>query len=491
MATSARSTADRRGGSHSHVQKVRDTIAHRLLARQRDCIIANVHGSSFAVLEIRFDETHHEMRLPGDGQGDCGHFPLLMIKATLTWCPGKRSAPVTQELYVSPAALSECCAAESLWAALRQKLPCLWDALAKHVDMLVLVLGHDSHSGNLRLVRGIVATAPPNVWVVSSRCAMHQVQRILCATYRHRSLSFHNPLFCLCKLLHNGVYMKRLRKTMHNVLDRKFRVVYSRKNALATEWSQRFLDLMFVRAGVEDDEVDELEPSSVQQRSEEARAFLAIFNGHLQDTDLCRHHCDLECDCLDEADSKRRAHDVFDTIVLKFLPELASMQHWTKYQPPTRTIRLAVGVHAIFVEAFKALADDTQEEEEAQSFRSFLQQAVGGADGANMPETDELHRLKRTRFRYAAGFIADRASLPRMTRCLLASQLLDGLVRLFFKQSSDDSMAWRPFADSSPLQDLASLEYSPASAAIDAHLAALFSVCDGEEGGSQSGLGSC
>ena len=140
------------------------------------------------------------MRVPAQSSVDvrlyeCGHFPLVMIEAKLSWWEGQGSScgEVEQEIYVSPAALSECCTAESLWAALRQKLPVAWDDLATRCGMVVVLLGHDAHRANLRLYRGIVEKATSNVLVVSSRCGMHQLQLVLCSTYRCSALSFHTP----------------------------------------------------------------------------------------------------------------------------------------------------------------------------------------------------------------------------------------------------------------------------------------------------------
>ena len=117
--------------------------------------------------------------------------------------------------------------------------------------MVLVLLGHDAHKGNLRLFRAITESAPSNVIVWSSRCCMHQLQLALSVLYKSRGLSFHNPLFCLCKLVHQGTYMKRLRELMHKALDAKFRVVYTRPCPDATEWSRRFLDLVYVRAGAD------------------------------------------------------------------------------------------------------------------------------------------------------------------------------------------------------------------------------------------------
>ena len=152
--------------------------------------------------------------------------------------------------------------------------------------------------------------------------------------------------------------MKRLRTLMHTILTRKFRVVYTPSPPVASEWSRRFFDLVYVHCGVEDEDGDDaemLDDRAQQQRREESNRFLAIFNGDVQDTSYVTHHCGLFCDCIDPADSLQRAHAQFDTLVLKNLPELASLHRWTKYQRPTRKVCLALSVHGVFAEAFAVL----------------------------------------------------------------------------------------------------------------------------------------
>ena len=262
VAKSARASAEHMEGCHTHVQKVRDALAWTFKKHQQERIEAMLCVQPYlAVLEVRFDETHHEMRVARESIGvglqqffESGYFPLVMLKGTLTWCPDQSVAPISQELVVSPAALSECCTAETLWAAIRQRLPISWDTLSSHCKYVVLVLGHDSHSGNLRLVRAIIEAVPPNVVVLSSRCAMHQLQLVLCSTYSTQQLSFSNALFCLAKLMHHGPYITDLRRWMHKLLDKRFNVTYMKPDPSALEWSRQLVDLCYVHAGAEDTE---------------------------------------------------------------------------------------------------------------------------------------------------------------------------------------------------------------------------------------------
>ena len=140
------------------------------------------------------------------------------------------------------------------------------------------------------------------------------------------------------------------------------------------------------------------------------------------------HCCSLHCSCLDEADSRRRAHDLFDTIVLKNLPELASMQHLTKYQPPMRKVGLALGIHSVFRDAFQIVASRAEEDDQ-QAWDDLQRRVDEGA--AVMPEQEHFHRLKRSRLKFASGFVADPSSLHKVLLCQLSVQCLDDLVRLF------------------------------------------------------------
>ena len=489
VTASTRASADHVDAGHSHLQSVRNTVAQKLVtAVERGVREILERGPELCVLDVRFDETHFEMKLPRETYANFdatlyenGHFPLVMIKATLSWWFGGGFPEESAELLVPPAVLSECCSAESLWAALRHALPTTWDELARHCKLVVLLLSHDSHAGNLRLVRGICESAPPNVLVLSSRCAMHQLQLVLSATYIHRAITFHSELFCMCKLLHHGVYMRKLRAHMHCVLDERFRVVYTPTNPDDLAWSSKFAHLMFVGSAPDDEDDDpEQQDSALRKRVAACQAVCKIFNGRwLDSTGPILHRCNMECDCLNEADSLVRAHEQLDSFILKNLPEEATMNKWTKYQPPARKIGLACGFHGVFQEAFRRLMSQVKDEDEG-GFWDFLRHVNrglgdGGDVAAAAPEPEAFQRVKRTRFMYAGNFVRGVASLWKITVTMQIVGLVDQLVKRFFEQSADDLLylyEWR----GSPMVDLANLEESPAMACISAHMDALDDV---------------
>jgi len=134
VASSARAAAATADGSHGHVQRVRDAVSHLLMTGQRQGISQMLQlRPSFAVLEVRFDETHHEMKVPRCSEHDsgvsyeAGHYPFVIIKGSLSWSPQGSRQIARQELVISPIALSESCTAESMWAALRNRLPVSWE----------------------------------------------------------------------------------------------------------------------------------------------------------------------------------------------------------------------------------------------------------------------------------------------------------------------------------------------------------------------------
>lgn len=175
-----------------------------------------------------------------------------------------------------------------------------------------------------RMIRGRVEDllALPNVIVVSSRCAMHQLQIALCLPYRAR-------------LLRNGSHMKRLRELMHQVLTSKFEIVYSAPDQRAEKWALHPLDFCYMQASFDDDDDpgvvsndDDLLEARMPERMEERRAFTNILNGNYQCTGKDHHvwhHCDMNCDCISEADFLDRAHAELDALILETLPELAAM----------------------------------------------------------------------------------------------------------------------------------------------------------------------
>ena len=89
MAASSRETARHMRGSHGHLQRVRNALGCRNMDKQSealDRVLAPKHR--LIALDIRFDETHKEMRLPAEAlrEGidtelyERGHFPLAMMK---------------------------------------------------------------------------------------------------------------------------------------------------------------------------------------------------------------------------------------------------------------------------------------------------------------------------------------------------------------------------------------------------------------------------
>ena len=78
-------------GSHGHLQRVRNALGCRIMDKQSealDRVLAPKHR--LMALDIRFDETHKEMRLPAEAVREDidpelyerGHFPLVIIKAS-------------------------------------------------------------------------------------------------------------------------------------------------------------------------------------------------------------------------------------------------------------------------------------------------------------------------------------------------------------------------------------------------------------------------
>ena len=351
---------------------------------------------------------------------ECGYFPLVMVQGTITWCAHAEKAEsgtMSQELYISPAVLCEHCTAESLWTVLKQKLPLDWNELAQNFSMVVLLLGHDSHSGNLRLIRGIVERAAGNVLVISSRCAMHQLQRALCTTYAAHSLAFHGQLFCMYKLIHNGVIMKGLRELFHKLVQANFRVCYSEPDAVSTQWSRRLFLLLHVQSDVEEDDDGAL---GEKQRFQEMCRFLRIFNGNLQQRKPMWHHCNADCVCIDEADSLQRAHAAIDELILRALPEIARMDRWTKYQAPSKKICLAFAVHFILCDAFLQYGAEDIKVDVEQEFDNLLKQILQTETDGSDAHKAEFQHVKQTRMQYTVGFASNPKSLRNLVQCVWA-----------------------------------------------------------------------
>ena len=54
--------------------------------------------------------------------------------------------------------------------------------------------------------------------IMSSKCAMRQVQIILQDLYTLPEVSFHNELYCACRLLQQGLHFTNLKECMHDMI---------------------------------------------------------------------------------------------------------------------------------------------------------------------------------------------------------------------------------------------------------------------------------
>ena len=96
-------------------------------------------------------------------------------------------------------------------------------------------------------------------------------------------------------------------------------------------------------------------PTCKSERRARAEEFCGFFNHDWQKKEV-GHNCTFTCACLDEADSRKRAHEMVDRMILPVLPELATVHRWCKYQAPSRKICFALGFHSLVVEAFARMA---------------------------------------------------------------------------------------------------------------------------------------
>ena len=85
-----------------------------------------------------------------------------------------------------------------------------------------------------------------------------------------------------------------LRKLMHELLDKRFKVVYTQPDPHAHAWAEKFLDLVYVQPGIEYDGADEetAEAPSIQRRKDDSVKFRKIYNlqfSHLQIHSLTIH----------------------------------------------------------------------------------------------------------------------------------------------------------------------------------------------------------
>ena len=79
-----------------------------------------------------------------------------------------------------------------------------------------------------------------------------------------------------------------------------------------------------------------------------------------------------------------------------------------------RKVGLALGIHGVFSDAFEIVASRVEEDDE-RAWDDLQQKVDEGA--AAMPEQEHFHRLKRSRLKFASGFVVEPSSLHTVLLC--------------------------------------------------------------------------
>jgi uncharacterized membrane protein len=75
-----------------------------------------------------------------------------------------------------PSVLGAAAIAELLYVAMRDRLPVTWESRLEGSELLGVIIGHDSHAANGRLVYAIVRKSDGAIVLLSGRCTMHHLQ---------------------------------------------------------------------------------------------------------------------------------------------------------------------------------------------------------------------------------------------------------------------------------------------------------------------------
>lgn len=490
LAASARSAAAAARSGHTHVQKVRNSIASLSIAEMRSRIDAlNTEDLDWSVIELRWDETHVEVAVPEpelaagipSSNFQYGFFPFMMMKGSLQWQRPGQDAPISEPLVVPPAVLARSCTTEEVQQALRAKLPMELTRVPARCGLLGILLGHDSHSANLKFVSMLINMRADGVFILSSRCAMHQVQICLKDIYALPFTSFYNELYCASHLL-QGKHGSSLKQHMLAVIKARFRVRYKAPpNPVWRLYAERTLELLFYSptpqhradgaAGSADPE-DQHSDEWLVLRRRDGVDFLDIFNDSWQNAvpdNFIYHWCGQGCSCRDEAHALERALVAWDKVVNQRKLPIASLPRWTKYQRPAKQMALAVAVHGVQVEAWRQMASGAavpQLDEEG------LGNLAADIDVAQMPNERTEVQIKTARLKKASKFFGNKEALLPMTKCLLGVVKVNDLVRKLFEESKQESIV-ACGSCVGPIFDLASDEHSPPLKVLDRLLGTL------------------
>ena len=284
---SVRQVSDQSGGSHGHVQKVRNAVAQLIMEAQWGGL-ANVcqpeQPHEAMIFDLRMDETHFEVGVsnPDDecAEIEKGSFACVMMKGSLTWLPASATGLLEhgmrreESIIVPPAYLSTACDAECLLGALTSKFGMTVDdaRLRTSSQRVGWLVGVDSHKANDRLLKalqsslvskqqeGCQVALKTDLWKI--RCFMHQLQIPHKDIYLQVWTSFHNELFCLAHLTRIGKDIMALRQCMQAIIREDFSVTFSEPVPACNQFSAKFLEMTFltpscVHGPVGEDEIDQ------------------------------------------------------------------------------------------------------------------------------------------------------------------------------------------------------------------------------------------
>ena len=241
-----------------------------------------------------------------------------MLKGSLIYKVKGRATVAVEPLVLAPVVLRDSCSAVELWRAINLRMPSEVKSLMDHASHVGVLLGHDSHRANLRYIDASLATKEPEHSMISSRCAMHQLQICLKDAYTLPCLSFHNELYCACRIFQQGRQLGLLKSHMHGIV-RNIKIDYQQPSPVHAAHSRRVMEMLFFRPAPahvldDDDPDDHYSDDFIQHLREVGERFLTMFNGDWTSGELV-HHCGSWCGRLDDETARKACLEVWGKVI--------------------------------------------------------------------------------------------------------------------------------------------------------------------------------
>lgn len=299
------------------MQEIRNACSERFWQLQLEALGARGRAD-VCIMELALDETEEPCKL--DVRSETVHVMTAHARVF------ERAGLETKDLdIIMPVSVIESTSAETLKAALFQRLPVSLSQMMQNADRFTLVLNTDSGPSCLRLGRHLASLVP----TLSAPCRMHQGCLAMVAVFTLAGVM--SALFCTSLLLRRRRVQTLMRKALHRHIREHLKIVYEPTPAADRDHVASVLELMermlALRLKKNRDG-----SHNVTKRISALRQLKRFLGGPLSASSIV-HYCPYGC----HASQEEAADELERNLNLLFLdspPPVPAWNKWAKVVPP-------------------------------------------------------------------------------------------------------------------------------------------------------------